>query len=119
MREIMANTANWLTGSTSNTPSYVTASSHAIRAAERYISDRPSNGGSALTPPSCIGYSATTPFTVQNNSSGGVVTVAAIGAETLEGVSNPVNVPPTGQLTFAASPLSPVVGGCSWSSQNP
>jgi hypothetical protein len=117
VRNYTANIVNYLTGATAVSPTAVTAASYAMLPADGFIAVTPAAGSSALTLPSCVGFGATTPFTVYNRSATATVTVAAPAGQLLNGAGNAVSVAAMGQTTFVASPLAPAVGGCTWSSQ--
>jgi hypothetical protein len=113
MRGIIANVTNWYTGSTIGNPTLITGTTHTIAAGEGYTSVTPSST-TALTLPSCIGYSTTTPFSVYNASTSATVTVAPPGGQNLNGGSGALSIPNAATGKFVVYPLSPTTAGCQW-----
>jgi hypothetical protein len=105
MRNYYVNIVNYLTGSTSASPTVVSASSYQMQPADAFTVVETSNASSALTLPSCLGYSPTTPFSVANQSSGTAVNVSASAGQYLNGGSSAVSIPFGHATTFTANAL--------------
>ena len=110
IRKYYVNIINYLSGSTMAAPTVVSSPTYQVQAADAFISVIPSGPGSALTLPSCIAFSTTTPFVITNASSSTSVTVSAPQGQA---ISIPIHV----SLTFTSTPLSPTTAGCIWTAQ--
>jgi hypothetical protein len=117
IRNSYVNVVNYLTGSTAASPTLVSAATYQLRSSDAYTSISPSGASTAITLPSCIGFSATTPFTISNVSSTAAVTVAPSAGQTLNGAISAVAIPNRASLSFRSEPLDPSVGGCTWIAQ--
>ena len=107
MRNYYVNVINYLSGSTSAVPTLVSAATYQLQPADAYTSVNPSGAATAITLPSCIGYSPTTPFIITNTSAAGTVTVTPP-------LGQPISIPNHSALTFTSTPLPPATAGCTW-----
>jgi hypothetical protein len=115
------NVINYLTGSTAANPTSVSVPTYSMVAHDGYVSVYPLGSSTSITLPSCVGFSATTPFVVANTSETASVTVTALAGQTpsqqVNGASAAVSVPNLGILTLISTPLPPATAGCSWTAQ--
>ena len=107
IRNYYVNIVNYLSGSTSASPTVISAATYQLQPADAYTLVYPAGAATAITLPSCLGYSATTPFIVTNASASAAVTVAPP-------LSQPISIPNHLSLTFTSTPLPPTTAGCAW-----
>ena len=107
IRNYYVNVINYLSGSTAAAPTLVSAATYQLQPADAYTSVNPSGPSTAITLPSCIGYSPTTPFVITNASSTASVTVTPP-------LGQAISIPNRSTLTFTSNPLPPTTAGCTW-----
>ena len=85
-----------------------------LQPADAYTSVASAGASTNVTLPSCIGFSSTTPFVINNASPVASVTLLPPAGQTLNGGSSPVAIPNLAAMTALSLPLPPSTGGCAW-----